>query len=74
MRIVARHRDAFAHFEQNKKQQFLAAAYVMLEAGLGELAAAQEVAHVEVCLAPSSPEVSGYRSLRSLPGYLNGRR
>ncbi|MBS0416184.1 MAG: hypothetical protein JSR66_00615 [Proteobacteria bacterium] len=66
-------RIAFAHFEQKKKRQFLAAAHVMLEAGLGELAAAQEVDHVEVCQAPSSPEGSGYRILRSLREYLNGR-
>jgi hypothetical protein len=66
-------RLAFAHFEQKKKRQFLAAAYVLLEAGLGELAAAEEVAHVEVCQAPSSPEGSGYLSLRSLREYLDGR-
>ncbi len=66
-------RLAFAHFESSKESQFLAAAYIMLEAGLGELAACQEISHVEVCQAPSSPEASGYRSPGSLPAYLSDR-
>lgn len=65
-------RLAFSHFESSKERQFLVAAYLMLEAGLGELAASQQIAHLEVCQAPSSPEASGYRSLSSLPDYLNG--
>lgn len=66
-------RLAFAHFSSAQQRQFLAAAYVMLEAGLGELAAAEHMAHVEVCLAPSSPESEGYRVLPELPDYLAQR-
>jgi len=67
-------RLAFAHFETSRQRQFLAAAYVMLEAGLGELTAAEHITHVEVCLAPSSPESEGYRVLPELPEYLAQRR
>jgi hypothetical protein len=66
-------RLAFAHFSTKRQRQFLAAAYVMLEAGLGELAAAEQIAHVEVCLAPSSPESEGYRALPELSDYLAQR-
>lgn len=66
-------RLAFAHFVAHQERQFLAAAYIMLEAGLGEFAAAEYIAHVEVCLAPSSPEAEGYRALQELPEYLAHR-
>jgi hypothetical protein len=66
-------RLAFAHFVAHQERQFLSAAYTMLEAGLGEFAAAEYIAHVEVCLAPSSPEAEGYRTLQELPDYLAQR-
>ena len=66
-------RLAFAHFVAHQERQFLSAAYIMLEAGLGEFAAAEYIAHVEVCLAPSMPESEGYRTLRELPDYLARR-
>jgi len=66
-------RLAFAHFEVKRQRQFLSAAYVMLEAGLGELAAAEYISHVEVCLAPSSPESEGYLALIDLPSFLDRR-
>jgi len=66
-------RLAFSHYEAKRRQQFLAASYVMLEAGLGELAAAEHVSHVDVCLAPSTPETEGYRPLTALPDFLERR-
>jgi hypothetical protein len=66
-------RVAFAHFETAKERQFMSAAYLMLEAGLGELAAAQEIDYLEVCRAPSVPESEGFRNLRTLPDYLAER-
>jgi len=66
-------RVAFAHFVANRERQFLSAAHIMLEAGLGELAAAEYIAHVEVCLAPSMPESEGYRTLPELANYLARR-
>jgi hypothetical protein len=66
-------RVAYAHFESAKERQFLSATYITLEAALGELAAAQEIDHLEVCRAPSAPESEGYRNLRTLPDYLAER-
>jgi hypothetical protein len=66
-------RLAFAHFNAKQERKFLSAAYIMLEAGLGELSAAEYIAHVEVCLAPSMPESEGYRALPELPDYLARR-
>jgi hypothetical protein len=45
----------------------------MLEAALGELAAAEQIADLEVCRAPSSPEAEGYSSLPKLVDYLAQR-
>lgn len=63
-------RLAFAHFQSARQQQFFNAAYIMLEAGLGELATAESIAHLEVCLAPSNPEAEGYRVLTDLTDYM----
>jgi hypothetical protein len=66
-------RVAYAHFDRSREKTYLAATYVMLEAGLGELDAAENIQHVEVCAAPSAPESAGYILLHELPKYL-GRR
>jgi hypothetical protein len=66
-------RVAYAHFDQSKEKTYLAATYVMLEAGLGELDVAEKIQHVEVCAAPSAPESAGYIVLHELPQYLRRR-
>ncbi len=64
-------RVAFAHFDPKNKETFLAAAYIMLEAGLGELITAERIQHVEVGLLPSSPEAAGYIEICELSDYLS---
>jgi hypothetical protein len=63
-------RVAFSHFDPANEDAFHYAAVLMLEGGLGELAFATHVQHLEVCLAPSNPEAGGYISVPSLPAYL----
>ena len=62
------HKHLYRDIEVPEKEQLLDDLLERLHAFC-----AQEVAHVEVCLAPSSPEGAGYRSLPSLREYLNGR-
>jgi hypothetical protein len=66
-------RVAYSHFEKAKEKTYLAGTYVVLEAGLGELDAAEKIHHVEVCGAPSSPESLGYMVLHELPEYIRWR-
>jgi hypothetical protein len=66
-------RAAYSHYDARKHQAFLTATYIMLEAGLGELSAAEHINHVEVCIAPSAPESSGYRALTELPAFIAER-
>jgi hypothetical protein len=66
-------RVAYSHFEKSKEKIYLAATYVVLEAGLGELDAAEKILHVEVCEAPSAPESAGYIGLQELPQYIRWR-
>lgn len=66
-------RIAHSHFEKSKEKTYLAATYLILEAGLGELDAAEKVQHVEVCAAPSAPESAGYIILHELPQYIRWR-
>lgn len=63
-------RVAYAHYEPANEQVFLAATRLMLEAGLGELVAAERIRHVEVGFLPSSPKHAGYMPLTALPDYL----
>lgn len=63
-------RVAYSHFEENRRRQFEAATYIMLEAGLGEIAAAELINVIEVCAAPANPEIAGYLLLEALPKYL----
>jgi hypothetical protein len=63
-------RVAYVHFDPSKATAFLAATYIMLESGLGELAAAQIIRSVEVCTPSSDPRAEGHRPLTELPGYL----
>ena len=66
-------RVAYSHFEKSKEKRYLAATYVVLDAGLGELDAAEKIQHVEVCAAPSAPESAGYILLHELPQYIRWR-
>ena len=61
---------AYSHFEEKRRRQFEAATYVMLEAGLGEIAAAELINVIEVRAAPENPEIAGYLLLEALPRYL----
>jgi len=63
-------RVAYAHFDPKQQPKFLAATYIVLEAGLGELVTAERIHHVEVGLLPSSPEAAGYIEMRELSDYL----
>jgi hypothetical protein len=66
-------RVGYSHYQQEQHQQFLTATYIALEAGLGELAAAMQIQHVEVCILPSRPDDEGFVPLRNLPTYLEKR-
>ena len=66
-------RIAVPGFDAAWSEEFLYACYIVLDAGLGELRAAQEVQHVEVCAVPASPEEAGYIALAELGGYLDWR-
>jgi hypothetical protein len=63
-------RVAYVQFDPAKAKTYLAATYIMLEAGLGELAAAQIIHSIEVCAASSDPRAEGHRPLNELPAYL----
>lgn len=63
-------RVAYAHFDPTRLQDFLAATRIMLEAGLGELATAERIQHVEVGLLPSRPDAEGYIEISELSAYL----
>jgi hypothetical protein len=63
-------RVAYAHFDPSRQQDFLTAAYIMLEGGLGELVTAERIQYVEVGLLPSVPEAAGYIEINELSDYL----
>lgn len=64
-------RVGYAHYESAKRSVFLAATYIMLEAGLGELATAERIQHVEVGPLPSVPDTSGYVEISRLAEFLS---
>ncbi len=63
-------RIGYAHFDPDRADTFLAATYLMLDAGIGELAFAEKVQHVEVARLPTNPEAEGYIELSRLPEHL----
>ncbi len=63
-------RVAYAHYDKALDNEFVAGTFLMLDAGLGELAAAERIRHLEVGLLPSQPEQAGYIVLTELPDYL----
>ncbi len=66
-------RIGYAHFDSERAKDFLAGTFIMLECGLGEIALADQVQHVEVAALPSSPESSGYLPLTELGNWLADR-
>ena len=66
-------RVAVPGFTEEREQTYWAATMVALEAGLGELVAAEAIAHLEVCAPPDAPEENGYIELNELEEYLAWR-
>jgi hypothetical protein len=56
------------------REDFLAAAQLVVETGLGELAAAENVSFLDVERTPTSPADRGYLELPALAAYLDWRR
>jgi hypothetical protein len=61
-------------FEPSVEADFTSAAYVVLDTILGELRAAEDVAHLEIASLPATPEDAGFIELVDLPRYLEWRR
>lgn len=61
-------------YDAERKRDFLSAALVILETGLGERSAAEEIVHVECVPLPESPGEAGYIELSDLSAYLEWRR
>lgn len=55
------------------REDFLAAAHIVVETGLGELVAAERVQFIDVERTPSSPNDAGYLELPALTAYLDWR-
>lgn len=66
-------RVAVPGFTDELAQNFRAAVYIVLETGLGELAAAEAVQYLEVAAPPDAPEAEGYIELNELVAYLAWR-
>lgn len=67
-------RVACPAYSAEREQAVLAAVYVLLDSGLGEVASARDIRHVEVGPLPDEPASEGYIALRELPEYLVWRR
>lgn len=67
-------RVACADFVEELREEFLGAAQLVLENGLGELAAAEQIAFLDVERTPEAPSERGYLELGALPAYLDWRR
>jgi len=63
-------RVAVPGFTQERGQDFRTAVYIVLDTGLGELAASETIQHLEVVAPPSKPEDDGYIELNELGSYL----
>lgn len=63
----------FPHYDPAREDGFLDATYTMLEVGLGELALAEHVHHLQVGALPDDPESSGYLPMERLARLLPGR-
>ena len=60
----------YLHYDSEKHEDFLDSTYIMLEAGIGELALAEQIHQVDVGLLPDSPESNGYIAVENLAQYL----
>lgn len=67
-------RLACDEYDPDAHEDFLFAAYIVIDTGLGELAAARDVHHIEVELTPATPATSDYLPLPELPAFLSRRR
>lgn len=63
-------RIGIAHFDEKTHLHANAAAWVMLDTGLGEQACAEDIQYVETGALPAEPEKAGYIELAELPEYL----
>ena len=54
-------------------EDFLFAAFIVLDVGLGELSAARDIQHVAVGRTPADPAAEGYIALPELPSYIRWR-
>ena len=57
-------------FKVDAVHETVAALYIVLEAGLGELVAGQRIAFIEACAIPNDPEVQGFIELNELDLYI----
>ena len=60
-------------YDQEWAEEYLFACYILLDEGLGELRAAQDIQHVEVGPMPAAPQDEGYIELEELAPYLDWR-
>jgi hypothetical protein len=61
-------------YDPAKIEQLENAAYIIIDTALGELIAARDVHHIEVCELPADPDADGFLELPELPEYLEWRR
>ena len=58
------------NFNQEKKRQFLAASYILLDTILGERSSGLDISYVDIDKLPENPEEKGMIELPDLPKYL----
>jgi hypothetical protein len=66
-------RIAVPDFNELHEETFVSACYIVLDTGLGEFQASEQIRHVEVCSVPTSPESEGFIKLDELGSYLKWR-
>jgi len=57
-------------YDKASHEAYLHACYLVLDCGLGEVAAAQEIQHVEAVAMPEEPAAEGFIELVDLPDYI----
>jgi hypothetical protein len=60
-------------YTQDAHEDYLFAAFIVLDTGLGELSAARDIGHVEVGRTPPDPAAEGYLELPELPAFIRWR-
>ena len=66
-------RLAVPDYDESEKEAFTNAAFIVIDTALGELIAARDVHHIEVCEIPDDPEGEGFIELPELTTYLDWR-